>query len=305
MVKPAECARWVLRNPGRLAWRVLRGFHRNHGLLLSGAVAYYLLLSIIPLFALILIGLSLMTDQEQLLYIMGTQLELVLPGSAEALTQQVEIFLGNRQVIGVIGLVVLLFFSSMAFTALEKAMCVIFHHRLDLQRRHFIVTALIPYAFILVLGVGVLLVSIVTGALRSIEFEPIVFLGIEISRQGATGVILYLFGIVGLVLMLTAVYLVMPVGRIAFRHAFYGGMTAGLLWELTRHFLTWYFTSLSFVDMIYGSLATAIVTLISFEVAAIILLLGAQVIAEFERSVDEACALRVAANQKTLGVDEG
>ncbi len=39
--------------------------------------------------------------------------------------------------------------------------------------------------------------------------------------------------------------------------------------------------------MIYGSLATAVVALLSIEIAVIILLLGAQVIAEFEHSIIE------------------
>jgi membrane protein len=39
------------------------------------------------------------------------------------------------------------------------------------------------------------------------------------------------------------------------------------------------------VNMVYGSLATAILILLSLEAAAIILLLGAQVIAEYERSL--------------------
>ena len=50
--------------------------------------------------------------------------------------------------------------------------------------------------------------------------------------------------------------------------------------------LVWYFSTLSFVNVIYGSFATAIVILISLEFAAIILLLGAQVIAEYERLDD-------------------
>lgn len=294
MVTPRQCAQWVLRRPLRLALRVLVGFHRNHGLLLSGAVAYYLLLSIVPLFALMLIALSYFVDEATLLYVMGTELALVLPGSAEALTAQVERFLDNRQLVGLLGIGVLLFFSSLAFSALEKAMCVIFHHRLEVQRRHFLVTAVIPYVFILMLGVGVLIVSLITGALSTLEPHSLEFLGLSLSLSGASGLALYLLGVVGLILMLTALYLVMPVGSIAFRHALYGGITAGLLWELTRHLLTWYFTALSLVDVVYGSLATAIVTLISFEIAAIILLLGAQVIAEFERSVSEACALRAA-----------
>ena len=95
--------------------------------------------------------------------------------------------------------------------------------------------------------------------------------------------VLYGLGVVGLMLMLTALYLVMPVGRIALKHALAGGMTAAVLWELARHVLVWYFSTLSFVNVIYGSLATAVIALLTFEVAAIILLFGAQVIAEFER----------------------
>jgi uncharacterized BrkB/YihY/UPF0761 family membrane protein len=41
------------------------------------------------------------------------------------------------------------------------------------------------------------------------------------------------------------------------------------------------------VNLIYGSFATVVVALISIEAVALILLLGAQVIAELERKTDE------------------
>jgi len=85
------------------------------------------------------------------------------------------------------------------------------------------------------------------------------------------------------VLIITSVYLVMPVGRLRFRHALIGGVVATVLWEITRHFLVWYFAHLSKIGVVYGSLATAIVVLLSLEIAATLLLLGAQVISEYER----------------------
>ena len=57
----------------------------------------------------------------------------------------------------------------------------------------------------------------------------------------------------------------------------------GILWEATRHILLWYFSTLSVVGVLYGSLATTIIGPLSLEVAGIILLLGARVIAEYER----------------------
>ncbi len=45
-----------------------------------------------------------------------------------------------------------------------------------------------------------------------------------------------------------------------------------------------YFANLSFVNVVYGSLATLIVVLLTLEIGAVILLLGAQVIAELEHN---------------------
>jgi membrane protein len=154
------------------------------------------------------------------------------------------------------------------------------------RRRHFLTSAIIPYLFILLLGVGILLVTVVSGALQALETESIVLLGKTWTLSGATGVLLYGAGVAGLILMLTALYMVMPVGRLSLRHALIGGIVAGVLWELARHGLVWYFSTLSFVNVIYGSLTTAVVALVSLEIASIILLLGAQVIAEFERRLD-------------------
>jgi membrane protein len=47
--------------------------------------------------------------------------------------------------------------------------------------------------------------------------------------------------------------------------------------------LVWYFSTLSQVRVVYGSLTTSIIVLLTLEIAALVLLLGAQVIAEYER----------------------
>ena len=66
----------------------------------------------------------------------------------------------------------------------------------------------------------------------------------------------------------------MPAVRTTFRHALIGGVTATILWEITRHALVWYYSTLSMVNVIYGSFATAVVALLITEAAAVIVLLG-------------------------------
>jgi YihY family inner membrane protein len=268
-------------------WRVLKGFKRNQGLLLSGGVAYNSLLSIIPMLALILIGLSQFIEQEKLLEIIIQELELIVPGHAQQIANEVVAFFKIRHFVGIIGIGVMLFFSSMAFTMLENAMSVIFYHRIKTHRRHFLISAIIPYIYMILMGVGIVIVTIIAGVLDAIEGETLIILGKSFGLAWASRIGLYLVGIAGLILMLTSLYLVMPVGQITIRHALLGGTTAAILWEITRHVLVWYFAKLSLVSIIYGSFATAVVVLLSIEIASIIFLLGAQVIAEFERATEE------------------
>ena len=274
---------YVISHPGQFSIDILRGFRENQGLLLAGAVAYYTLLSIIPVFALVLIVLSYFVDTQLLLETLSTFLMMATPTRIDTLTTHLETFLANWRVIGTVGILLLIFFSSLAFTVLENAMSAIFFHRQLKHRRHFLVSAVLPYIYILLLTAGFLVVSLMSGWLHQHSAATPSLFGIDINMTQTTATVLYALGVFGEILLLTSVYLVMPVGRLAWSHALVGGITATILWELTRHILIWYFSTLSFVSVIYGSLATTIIILLSFEFGAIILLLGAQVIAEYER----------------------
>ena len=273
----------VLTHPGTFAIQTLKGFRANQGLLLAGAVAYYTLLSLVPLLILIVIALSHVIDQAELLSTLGRYLEWLVPGQSKAIVRELANFPEHRDVIGWVLLATMIFFSSLAFSVLENAMSVIFLHRVAVRRRHFLVSALLPYCYILFLGIGLLVVTFVAGVLQAMGQESVDFLGRTWSLGGVSGVLLYLLGVGGEIFMLTSIYLVMPVGPLSLRHALIGGVTAALLWEVTRHVLLWYLATLSQISVVYGSLTTAIVVLLSLELAATVLLLGAQVISEYER----------------------
>ena len=275
----------IWKHSGAFAIQTLKGFRANQGLLLAGAVAYYALLSIVPLLILTVIALSYVIDQAELLDTLGRYLEWLTPGQSKLIVVELTNFLDHRDVIGWLLLATMIFFSSLAFTVLENAMSVIFIHRIAIRRRHFLVSALLPYCYIVFLGVGVLLVTLVSGSLQAMGQESVDFLGRNWSLGGVSGVLLYLLGLGGEIFVITSVYLVMPVGRLSLRHALIGGVTAALLWELTRHVLVWYFATLSQVGLVYGSLTTAIAVLLSLDLAATLLLLGAQVISEYERAL--------------------
>ncbi|MFZ5538693.1 MAG: YihY/virulence factor BrkB family protein [Pseudomonadota bacterium] len=273
----------VLRHPGAFALQTLRAFRANQGLLLAGAVAYFALLSIVPLLILTVIALSHVIDQAELLQTIGRYLEWLVPGQSQALVRELSNFLEHRQVMSWVLLATMLFFSSLAFTVLENAMSVIFHHRVAIRRRHFLISAVLPYCYIVSLALGLLLVTLVTGTLQALGQDAVRVLGRTWSLGGVSGLLLYLLGVTGEVFIVASIYMVMPVGRLRLSHALIGAVVATVLWEITRHVLVWYFATLSQISTVYGSLTTAIAVLLSLELAATLLLLGAQVIAEYER----------------------
>ena len=278
------------------ARRLVSDFRRNQGLLLAGAVAYNTLLSLVPLFALLLVALSHLVDERLLIHTVALNLEFLVPGQAPTITEQVAAFLNHRDVVGGVGIAALLFFSALAFSILENAMAMIFHHRAP-KRRHPVLSAVIPYLFMMALGAGLLLVTLMTGGLEALGRSSIQVLGHAWSLARLSRTLLHALGMAGSTLMLTALYLVLPTRRVTFRRAFIGGAAATALWEAVRHVLVWYFRTLSLVNVVYGSLATTVVVLLTLEAASLILLFGAQVIAELERLADRDDSPRVPADR--------
>lgn len=287
LAPPAPRGRQALRAAFIFVHRLVADFRRNQGLLLAGAVAYNTLLSLIPLFALLLVVLSHLVDERRLIHAVALNLEFLVPAEAPAVTAQIAAFLAHRNLVGGVGIAALLFFSALAFSILERAMATIFHHRAP-KRRHPALSAVIPYLFVMALGAGLLLVTLITGGLEALGRSRVLVLGQTWSLARLSRTLLYALGMGGSALMLTALYMVLPARRVTFRRAFIGGVAATGLWEVVRHVLVWYFKTLSLVNVVYGSLATTVIVLLTLEAAALILLLGAQVIAELERRADGA-----------------
>lgn len=279
--------RGILRHPLAFARQVLRGFGVNQGLLLAGAVAYYTLLSLIPLLILLLVAISHVMDESPVRATLSAYLNRLVPGEASLVLDQVSQFLEYRRTLGWLMTGALLFFSSMAFSVLESAMNVIFFHRSAVHRRHVLTSFLLPYLYVLALGMGLLAATLLNGLLQSLTDGEIRLFGWHWSLGQLTAALLYGIGLLSEIGLLTLIYMLTPIGHLPWRHALIGGVAAALLWEGVRSVLIWYFANLSLVNVVYGSLGATIIALLTLEVGSIIILLGAQVIAEYERLTQE------------------
>ena len=160
---PSRRSTWraVADQPWKFVAQVLIAFRKNQGLLLSGALAYYMLLSIIPLFTVLLLILSHFFDKGTLLITLQRYIGIIIPGDSSPVLDQVRNILEHREVAGWIVLGAMLFFSSLAFSILENAMSIIFVHRVKDRKRPFWVSFSLPYLYIFLVGIGFMLMTII------------------------------------------------------------------------------------------------------------------------------------------------
>lgn len=273
-------------NLARFTLRVLRDFFlRNNGLLLTSAVAYNALLSLIPLAAVLVVFFSKFFDQTLLIEAITTEVAFIAPAAGPMLEEVLRGVLDSREAAGWIGVGVLLFFSSIAFRVLENAIAIIFHRPVAPVKRKFWISALLPYFFILLVAAGLIVVTVLNVLVDASRSRTWELAGVDFAIRQAAGAAIYLAGVLGLALLFTTLYKVMPATRISFRLALSGGVTAAILWEILRNLLVSYFSGISMVGAVYGSMAATIIILLTLEAAALIVLLGAQVIADVQRSL--------------------
>ncbi|WP_345917448.1 hypothetical protein [Cobetia crustatorum] len=86
------------------AWRILGQFIANRGVLLAGGVGYNILLSSVPLFAVICVLLTHLVDESRLMSIIAIQVQHLGPGQEDTLLDAVRKLLDNREVIGWVGM---------------------------------------------------------------------------------------------------------------------------------------------------------------------------------------------------------
>lgn len=283
-MKPVRAPRTGLERLLRFAGRVLGSFWENRGILLAGGVGYNALLSLVPFLTLSVAALSVFFDEGRILAMLRPELTQLVPQHADAVLQAAQTFLQNQASTRVVSVVLMLLFSSVAFRMLEEAVAAIFHTPGRIAHRRFWVSALLPYMFMLLLMVCLFLITLLTVGLDALDHLPLG--AFALGRPLAYGIkqLLRLSGFLGLVALFAGIYRVLPVVRISARRALLGGLAAAVLWRLTAAFVVYFFANLSMVNVLYGSLATVVVVLLSLEVVFIILLLGAQVIAELEAS---------------------
>lgn len=269
----------MIRRAARMAWRAFMRFQDHNGPDRAAAVAYYTLLSLLPmLIFLISLGVAVVGTFEDayrgaLFLISGVVVHLD-GNTLDALRTFVERSLRFQ----VPALFLLAWTSRRIFGSLFSALERIF----GVPGRSFARGNLVALGMVLVAGVGLLLTMVFTMTTATAEGLVTRFIGPE--QAGALHALLGVL-VTRLVPPLIAfsffflIYRIVPRKVVSTAHAAKGALLATVLWEGAKGAFAYYLRNLARVAGLYGTLEGVIVLAIWLELSVSIILYCAEIVA--------------------------
>ncbi len=263
--------REILKNLG-LLWEVLKKFNDDNGFFLSSGIAFNILLNLIPFILLLsaLVGTYLYNDQEVLNHI-RTYFRDVAPALDPKIMGSLVDLIENRQIVGILGFVGLLWFSTWVFNSLRIALNIVFRTK---KSRGIMRGLGIDLLMIILVGILLLVSMILSSVVPFLQsYQGLIPVAIGPTIQW---ILKYLLPFFLTFCMFFLIYKITPNKRVHFKSALQAALFAGLLWEAAKHLFAWYVVHLAKYSFFYGSLSTLVVFVLWVYYSAIVLILGGE-----------------------------
>jgi len=268
--------------------RAFKKFMANHATMLASALAYSSFFAI-PSVLIVATGLFTLIAGPQTITNLIQHVHGVIPGQATSLLSQslhrADAHPGTSLVMTILGFVLAVWSVTGAMNSYMLAVNIAYHHK---DRRSFVQKRIVALKMAIVIAVAFALVAVLT------IFGPVVEQSIA-SRIGAAGGVLniawwivqwpiLLAGL--LVAFATLLYLGPDVEQPKWVFLTPGSLVAALLWIVASGLFAVYTATFASYNKTWGTLSAVIVMLTWLWLTAVALLLGAEINAETERSLE-------------------
>jgi len=255
-----------------LLWQALRKFNDDNGFFLSSGIAFNILMNLIPFIMLLLalVGTYLYNDQEVLHHIRAYFRD-VAPALDPKIMENLMDVIQNRQIVGILGFVGLLWFSTWVFSSLRIVLNIVFRVEKSLGMLRGIGIDLL----MILLAGSLLLVSMLLSSVVTFlqGYQGRIFVAIGPTIQW---ILKYLLPFFLTYCMFVLIYKIIPNKRVHFTSALQAAFFASLLWELAKHLFGWYVVHLAAYSIFYGSFSTLVILVLWVYYSSTILVLGGE-----------------------------
>ena len=266
---------------GRAAWRwaalvrAVRLLIHTGGIDLAASLAYFTILSLLPLAALVIMAVAAFGDPE----VAGDYLTEILvyyfPTSGDLIHQAVDNLLSGSLTFGVVALVSIVLGANGLFLAANRAVNRLFGLEAGKAVQTTIaevsVATLAVLLFMVSIGITAFLQVVVSfgeGNAQFVGSESIA--AVLVLRIASTALHVVLTGVV-----FAFVYRSLPNVHVEWKDATFGAVVAVALFEIAKHLFFWFSSFATHRSVVYGPIASVVVLMIWGFTAGLIFLYGA------------------------------
>lgn len=250
----------------------------------AAAISFQFVISLIPLLAVVTVGVSIYVDAETLAARVLEIAGVVGPPTESLLNATIESVTDLRGQVGVVSLLGLLWTGSNLFAAFRRGLNVAVGAR---QQRKFLQSRLVDFGVGAMTGLILAISVALTAGLTLLQqtealgpSSPLATLGallrvltVLVPVAMTTGIFALLFG-------------VLPAQPLPRRAAFLSGALAAVLFEIGKNVFVWYVASFGNFNAVYGPLATLVVLLLWLYYSSLIVLGAAALGSDVVRTVN-------------------
>lgn len=257
-------------------WISVKDFFRDDGPYWSGSIAFYTLLSSLPLALLLVLAASLAVDSDSAVELVSGIAGDLLPQGEARIREIVEASYNGRGVAGFFSILVLLWSGGHVFGAVSRALNVAYNVP---ARRPIWSQMLMQFAMLAVVGT-LLILGLLSRTLIDVIWT-IRDIG-EDERTAAYSILRNGLPFLFTVLAFFLVYRFVPQRKPEWKTAAVGAVLASLAFFIARDLFLLYQTMTGGFDRVYGPITLLVALLFWIWIAGVILLVGGQLVAHYQ-----------------------
>jgi membrane protein len=253
----------------------LFSFFKDGGTIHAGSIAYFSLMSFIPLcFVLIAIFGYFLGDNREFYEFFSARTMRFFPSATAEISEGLSALVIYRK-IGIYSLVIYAYFSYLLYRSMESAIHLIFREK---GQRSPLISVVMSFLMISIVAGFIIAAFAATSLIQMLNLMFTDFTGLRIGFV-ASFLIRFVMPVFLVFLTTSILYALIPVKKIALCHAFYGGAFTTLLLEAARHLFNFYVVNIATqIGAVYGPLSSVVIFLLWIYYAACLFLIGAEIV---------------------------